>query len=798
MHLRFLSALLLVCACGGRSLLQEDDAGDGGASDPGGNQPDDGDDGSGSSEPQTPPPECEPALPLEHGDAEWALAPFSPPGDDKPDDGDDDDGEGGDGGGGAFISEPDGGGSDLECDIWGQDCAYGEKCMPWANDGGTSWNALKCSPLDPNPFAPGESCTVEGSPVSGVDDCDGASMCWGVDQETLEGECTAFCIGPPSNPTCVDPATTCAVFNDGVLPLCLLGCDPTVQSCPQGDACVGQWAAAGFVCVIDASGAEGQYGDACEYINSCDPGLYCANSDVVPGCVGSLGCCSEYCDLGDPDASGTCSGFLDGQVCVPWYEEGTAPDGLDHVGGCALPDGPPDGGRSGERRDCPDTYDPVVLYMSNDDSNSQASPILARRRIREGMVIFPDQVRIHEFLNYYDLSYENPDDVPARVGIQMRRTSVERGEFTLLLYAQGRKIEDDERPPFNLVFSLDTSGSMSGEPLELLKESMRALAGNLREGDVISMVTWNHTQSVMLDGLHVSGPGQPELMAAIEGLHADGSTDLHSGLVTAYELADAHRISNGINRVVLISDGGANTGITDIDIIAAAASDENGECTYLVGVGVGSAGYYSDSLMDEVTDAGKGAYLFIDEAAEAERMFGERFLSNVAVAARDVRMELTMPWYFGMKSFHGEEYSPIPEEVEPQHLAPNDAMSFHQIVDACDPSLVLVCEEIKARVDYKDPITREEMSDEVTMELGDLVRADATQLRKADAIVSYAKSLIVIGSLVEEGRGQEAVNVAANMKRWLRKAALDLQDIEIAEIANLMQEYDELLRQQYG
>jgi Ca-activated chloride channel family protein len=550
--------------------------------------------------------------------------------------------------------------------------------------------------------------------------------------------------------------------------------------------------------MMDASGAEGQYGDACEYMNACDPGLFCAGTDMVPGCVDPVGCCSDYCDLGDADASATCEGFLDGQVCLPWYEEGTAPDGLDHVGACALPDGAPDGGRDAERRDCPDTYDPVVLYMSNDDSNSQASPILARRRIREGMVIYPGQIRIHEFLNYYDLSYDNPEDVPARVGIQMRRTSVERGEFTLLLYAQGHKIDDDERPPFNLVFSLDTSGSMSGEPIELLKESMRALAGNLRDGDVISMVTWNHTQSVLLDGLRVTGPDQPALVAAIEGLQAGGSTDLHSGLVTAYQLADAHRITDGINRVVLISDGGANTGITDIELIASEAEDEDGEGTYLVGVGVGSAGYYHDALMDEVTDAGKGAYLFIDEPAEAERMFGRRFLANVAVAARDVRMELTMPWYFGMKSFHGEEYSPVAEEVEPQHLAPNDAMSFHQIVDACDPSLVLVCEEIKARVDYKHPITREPMSDEVSMLLGDLVRADATQLRKADAIVSYAKSLIVIGSLVKEGRGPDAVNVAANMRRWLRDAAVDIDDVEIAEIADLMSEYYGLLRQTYG
>lgn len=59
-------------------------------------------------------------------------------------------------------------------------------------------------------------------------------------------------------------------------------------------------------------------------------------------------------------------------------------------------------------------------------------------------------------------------------------------------------------------------------------------------------------------------------------------------------------------------------------------------------------------------------------------MFDQRFIANLAVAARDVRFQLTLPWYFGIKKFHGEEYSPNPSEVEPQHLAANDTMTFHQ------------------------------------------------------------------------------------------------------------------------
>jgi hypothetical protein len=200
-----------------------------------------------------------------------------------------DDGGSGTDTGGVFIQQPDGGDNDIECDVWAQDCDPGQKCMPWANDGGNSWNATKCSDLDANPKQPGDECTVEGSGVSGVDDCDVASMCWDVDSETNVGYCVPLCSGTPDAPSCGDPETVCAIYNDGVLPLCLYGCDPLLQDCANDDVCVPAPGEQGFVCVLDASGEGGQYGDPCEFVNVCDRGLFCAVAAAVPGCAGSLG-----------------------------------------------------------------------------------------------------------------------------------------------------------------------------------------------------------------------------------------------------------------------------------------------------------------------------------------------------------------------------------------------------------------------------------------------------------------------------------------------------------------------------
>jgi hypothetical protein len=230
-----------------------------------------------------------------------------------------------------FIIDPDGAGVSNECDIWAQDCMEGEKCMPWDNAGGSSWNATRCSPLDDNPGEPGDECTVEGSGVSGIDDCALSSMCWNVDGETNIGVCVGFCMGNEANPICPDPGTGCSITNNGVLILCLPYCDPLLQDCGETEACYPE--PNGFFCSPDASGEEGGYGDPCEYLNVCDAGLFCADAATVPDCQGSTGCCSEYCDTSDPEA--TCMGT--GQECTPFYEEGQAPPGYETVGICIIP-----------------------------------------------------------------------------------------------------------------------------------------------------------------------------------------------------------------------------------------------------------------------------------------------------------------------------------------------------------------------------------------------------------------------------------------------------------------------------
>src|SRR5262245_28890486 len=98
-----------------------------------------------------------------------------------------------------------------------------------------------------------------------------------------------------------------------------------------------------------------------------------------------------------------------------------------------------------------------------------------------------------------------------------------------------------------------------------------------------------------------------------------------------------------------------------------------------MGAGVGDPWNYNDKIMNLVTDAGRGAYVFLDTTGEAKQMFGARLLSNLEIAARNVQVKVTLPPTFKIAEFHGEQISANPEEVEPQHLAMGDAMIFHQV-----------------------------------------------------------------------------------------------------------------------
>jgi hypothetical protein len=232
----------------------------------------------------------------------------------------------------SFTVDPDigAGGGGLRCSAWDQECPDGEKCMPWANDGGNQWNATRCSELDPEAAGAGDACTVADSPVRGQDTCDEGSMCIVGDADALEGECVALCTGAESDPVC-PPPTTCHISNEGVLILCLEPCDPLALDCGPGRACVPGHNDT-FHCFVE--GAALPLGAVCgQPLQSCADGMACVDADFLPACDDDF-CCAQLCDLTafDPDAA-----CVDPEAtCVSWWPDETPPVDMDHVGVCRL------------------------------------------------------------------------------------------------------------------------------------------------------------------------------------------------------------------------------------------------------------------------------------------------------------------------------------------------------------------------------------------------------------------------------------------------------------------------------
>ncbi|MDH5490491.1 MAG: VWA domain-containing protein, partial [Myxococcales bacterium] len=428
-----------------------------------------------------------------------------------------------------------------------------------------------------------------------------------------------------------------------------------------------------------------------------------------------------------------------------------------------------------------DTMEPVVLYLSADDSNSMASAAIARNEIRAGRRPAPGVLRTYEFLNYYNVPYEAPAQGRANVIAELRE-GLEPGEYVMQLGVQSAPLPAQHRSKV-LTLVLDTSGSMGGSPIELEREAVRAIAASLRAGDIVSFVEWNTTRTVPLEAHIATGPNDPTILAAANAIRSGGGTNLHGGLTHGYALARAHYDPSRLNRVVLISDGQANAGILDRDIIAAAAEDSELDGIYLVGVGVGDG--IDDTLMDAVTDAGRGAYVFIDSAAEARRLFVDRFDEVMEISLMAVQVQLQMPWYMAVREFHGEEISTDPKEVTPQHLAPGDAMVFHQIVAACDPALVDPADGIQVTASYVRPEGRVPDFDVMDTTFEALLSQPDIGLRRGDAIVAYAEFLKQAPSLAP-AEGLAAREGALSM---LREALAAGPDADLEEIESLLLAY---------
>ncbi|MEO0911043.1 MAG: von Willebrand factor type A domain-containing protein, partial [Pseudomonadota bacterium] len=207
------------------------------------------------------------------------------------------------------------------------------------------------------------------------------------------------------------------------------------------------------------------------------------------------------------------------------------------------------------------TEDPVSTFSVDVDTASYA---FMRSSLNNNVLPQKDAVRVEEFINYFDYAYETPADKsePFKANVSIMPTPWNDGTKLLSIGIKGYELQQDETPPSNLVFLIDTSGSMNApNKLPLLRNSFKLLLSNLKADDTISIVTYAGSAGTVLEPTKASDKNK--ILAALDKLHAGGSTAGAEGIRQAYALAEESFKDDGINRVILATDGDFNVGISD-------------------------------------------------------------------------------------------------------------------------------------------------------------------------------------------------------------------------------------------
>jgi Ca-activated chloride channel family protein len=281
--------------------------------------------------------------------------------------------------------------------------------------------------------------------------------------------------------------------------------------------------------------------------------------------------------------------------------------------------------------------EPVSTFSIDVDTAAYAN---VRRFLNDGKLPHPAAVRVEEMINYFDYAYPLPRERHAPFGTTVAVYPSPWNSDTQILHIgiKGFDVPRRERPRANLVFLIDTSGSMATpDKLPLLKRSFRMLVDQLRTDDRVSIVTYAGSAGIALDS--ASGFDKSRILDAINRLEANGGTAGGEGIRLAYALAKRSFDETAVNRVLLATDGDFNVGITDPNALEAFVAHERASGVFLTVLGFGT-GNYKDVMMQKLAQAGNGAAAYIDNMNEARKVFIGELSSTLFTIAKDVKIQV--------------------------------------------------------------------------------------------------------------------------------------------------------------
>ncbi|QDV47808.1 von Willebrand factor [Stieleria neptunia] len=250
----------------------------------------------------------------------------------------------------------------------------------------------------------------------------------------------------------------------------------------------------------------------------------------------------------------------------------------------------------------------------------------------------PDAVRIEELINSFDYHYAPPqDDRPFAAAMEIAECPW-NGKHRLARIGIQAKVADADRPPSNLVFLLDVSGSMNRpNKLPLVVGGMKMLVEQLGENDSVAIVVYAGAAGLVLDA--TAGDRKKVIIDSLDRVRAGGATDGGHGIQLAYSIARDHFVDGGTNRVILCSDGDFNLGLADTDELIQVVENNAKRDIFLTVLGFGSD-KHNDAVLDQIRNKGNGHYAFIDRPDQAHQVLVEQMQGSLVTVAKDVDIQV--------------------------------------------------------------------------------------------------------------------------------------------------------------
>jgi Ca-activated chloride channel family protein len=281
--------------------------------------------------------------------------------------------------------------------------------------------------------------------------------------------------------------------------------------------------------------------------------------------------------------------------------------------------------------------DPYSTFSIDVDTGAYSN---MRRMLNAGNRPLQDAIRTEELINYFSYDYPRPKrrSTPFSITTEVGPSPWNPDTHLLHIGIQGYDVPRAQLPAANLVFLVDVSGSMqSPDKLGLLKSALRLLVRELQAHDRVSLVVYAGASGIVLEP--TPGDQTATISAALDGLTAGGSTNGGAGIRMAYALAQQAFIKDGINRVILATDGDFNVGTVDFGMLKQLVEDRRAHGIGLTTLGFGT-GNYNDHLMEQLADAGNGNYAYIDTLSEARKALVDEMSSTLLTIARDVKIQV--------------------------------------------------------------------------------------------------------------------------------------------------------------